>query len=67
MKKVILIICVLSVLALLAVSVMAEVVPAGKGVDCQTDPGPKKPGNERGVEEDLDRQMYPDIYPFAKT
>jgi hypothetical protein len=67
MKKALLIICVLSVLALLVVSVMAEVVPAGKGVDNLIVPGPSKPGNERGVEEDLDRQMYPDIYPFAKT
>ena len=67
MKKAMLIICVLSVLALLVVSVMADAVSVGKGVDGQADPGPSKPGNDRGIKEELYRQMYPDIYPFAKV
>ena len=67
MKKAILIICVLSVLALLVVSVAADAVSAGKGLDSQTGSGPVKPGAlKRGVEE-LDQQVPPDIYPFAKT
>ena len=67
MKKALLIICVLSVLALLVISVAADAVSVGKGLDGQADPGPSKPGDlKRGVEE-LDRQMPLDIYPFAKT
>ena len=67
MKKAMLIICVLSVLALLVVSVMADAVSVGKGVDGQADPGPSKPGDLRRGEEELDRQMPLDIYPFAKV
>jgi hypothetical protein len=67
MKKALLIICVLSVLALLVVSVAAEVGSAGKDVDGQVDPGTVEPGNDRGAGEELDRQMAPDIYPFAKV
>lgn len=67
MKKALLIICVLSVLALLVVSVAAEVVSTGKDFDWQTGPKPIKPGDlKRGVEE-LDQQVPPDIYPFAKV
>ena len=67
MKKAFLIICVLSVLALLVVSVAAEVASVSKGLDGQADPGPGKPVNDRGAGEEPDRQTYPDIYPFAKT
>jgi hypothetical protein len=49
MKKAILIICVLSVLALLAVPVLAEVLSADSGLDLEMAPRPR-PGTERRVE-----------------
>ena len=67
MKKALLIICVLSMLALLVVSVMADAVSVGKGLDGQADPELVEPGDDRGAEEEPDRQMAPDIYPFAKV
>ena len=67
MKKAILIICVLSMLALLVVSLAAGVVSAGKGLDRQTGPGTVEPGNDKESGEEVDRQMAPDIYPFAKV
>lgn len=56
MKKAILIICVLSVLALLAVPVMAEVLLGDSDLDRQMAPS-GKPGTFRRAEVELDRQI----------
>jgi hypothetical protein len=59
MKKAILIICVLSVLALLAVPVMAEVLSSDSDLDWQTAGGEVPPGTGIGrrAEVELDRQV----------
>jgi hypothetical protein len=46
---------------------MADAVSVGKGVDGQTDSNPVKPGELKRGEEELNQQMAPDIYPFAKV
>ncbi len=66
MKKVILLICVLSVLALLAVPVMAEVLFGNSDLEGQMT-GRPDPGLGRRAEVELDRQMAPGAFSRPKT
>jgi hypothetical protein len=66
LKKAIVVLCVLAVLALLAVPILAEGLSAGGELSRQMSPEPVAPGIRRAAEKEKNLQMSPAPRPGAR-